>query len=163
VFIGVLLMVNSSKRIRICLAASAGGHLTQLLNTREAWSRHDVSVVTTNELMKAILQDLGHVHVVGECNRYYPMRVVKVLMKCIRIARCEKYDIVLSTGAAVGCIMCFLGKLRGAKVIWLDSITNVERMSLSGRMVRHIADLCLVQWPELAEKYDGAEYRGSVI
>jgi hypothetical protein len=84
-------------------------------------------------------------------------------MSCIRVVFREKFDIVLSTGAAAGCIMCFLGKLRGAKVIWLDSITNVEKMSLSGRMVRHVADLCLVQWPGLAEKYDGVEYRGSVI
>ncbi len=113
--------------------------------------------------MKAKLWGFGHVYVVGECNRRYPLRVVKVLMSCIRVVFREKFDIVLSTGAAAGCIMCFLGKLRGAKVIWLDSITNVEKMSLSGRMVRHVADLCLVQWPGLAEKYDGVEYRGSVI
>ena len=137
--------MRNSKHIRVCLAASAGGH------------------VTTRELMKTRLRDLGCVYVVGECNRNYPLRIIKVLIKCIRIAFSEKYDIVLSTGAAVGCIMCFLGKLRGARVIWLDSITNVESMSLSGRLVRHVADLCLVQWPELVKKYDIVEYMGSVI
>jgi len=155
--------MKNSKHIRVCLAASAGGHLTQLLNTKGAWGPHDVFVVTTRELMKTRLCDLGCVYVVGECNRNYPLRIIKVLIKCIRIAFSEKYDIVLSTGAAVGCIMCFLGKLRGARVIWLDSITNVESMSLSGRLVRHVADLCLVQWPELVKKYDRVEYMGSVI
>lgn len=155
--------MNDSKHIRVCLAASAGGHLTQLLSTKEAWEPHEVFVVTTRELMKTKLRDLGCVYVVGECNRNYPLRIIKVLIKCIRVAFGEKYDIVISTGAAVGCIMCFLGKLRGARVIWLDSITNVEKMSLSGRLVRHIADLCLVQWPELVKKYDRVEYMGSVI
>ena len=60
-------------------------------------------------------------------------------------------------------MVCFLGKLLGAKVIWIDSITNVERISLSGRMVRYISDLFLVQWPELAEQYENVEYVGEVI
>jgi hypothetical protein len=59
--------------------------------------------------------------------------------------------------------MCFLSKLLGVEIIWLDSITNVERISLSGRMVRYIADLFLVQWPELAEQYVNVEYAGEVI
>ena len=70
---------------------------------------------------------------------------------------------ILSTGAAAGCICCFLGKLLGAKVVWVDSITNVERLSLSGRMVRYIADLFLVQWPELRDKYPGTEYVGTIV
>jgi hypothetical protein len=45
----------------------------------------------------------------------------------------------------------------------MDSITNVERLSLSGRMVRHIADLFLVQWPELATKYRNVYFAGAVI
>jgi UDP-N-acetylglucosamine:LPS N-acetylglucosamine transferase len=75
----------------------------------------------------------------------------------------EKISVVISTGAAAGCIMCFLGKLFGAKIVWIDSITNVGRISLSGRLVRHIADLFLVQWPELAEKYSNVEYAGTLV
>jgi UDP-N-acetylglucosamine:LPS N-acetylglucosamine transferase len=81
----------------------------------------------------------------------------------LKVVLRERPDVVISTGAAVGCIVCFLGKLLGAKVVWIDSITNVERISLSGRMVRYIADLFLVQWPELAKRYDNVEYVGVVI
>ena len=69
----------------------------------------------------------------------------------------------ISTGAAVGCIACFLCKLVSAKIVWIDSVTNVERISLSGRMVKHIADLFLVQWSELAKQYSNVEYVGTVI
>jgi UDP-N-acetylglucosamine:LPS N-acetylglucosamine transferase len=75
----------------------------------------------------------------------------------------ERPDVVISTGAAAGCLVCFLSKLFGAKVVWVDSITNVERISLSGRMVRYISDLFLVQWPELARQYSNVEYVGAVI
>jgi UDP-N-acetylglucosamine:LPS N-acetylglucosamine transferase len=89
--------------------------------------------------------------------------VFKVLLRCIIAVFREKPDVVISTGAAAGCMVCFLAKARGAKVVWIDSITNVERLSLSGRMARHIADIFLVEWPELAGRYKNAEYLGSVI
>jgi UDP-N-acetylglucosamine:LPS N-acetylglucosamine transferase len=86
-----------------------------------------------------------------------------VVVRCAHAIFKKAPDVVISTGAAVGCISSFLGKLSGAKIVWIDSITNVERISLSGRLVRPIADLFLVQWPELAEKYDNVEYAGTLI
>jgi len=71
--------------------------------------------------------------------------------------------VILSTGAAPGCVCCFLGKLMGAKIVWVDSITNVGRLSLSGWLVRYIADLFIVQWAELAQKYRGTEYVGTIV
>lgn len=137
--------------------------MTQLLRLAECWDGHETFCVTTTEVVRDKLRRFGEVYVVGECNREYPLRFLKVLMRCIKVTLVQRPDVVISTGAAAGCIMCFLGKLRGAKIIWLDSITNVERMSLSGRMVRYVADLCLVQWPELVDKYRVVEYEGSVI
>jgi UDP-N-acetylglucosamine:LPS N-acetylglucosamine transferase len=89
--------------------------------------------------------------------------VVMVFLRCLRVILKERPAVVISTGAAPGCIAAILGKLRGAKVVWLDSITNVKHLSLSGRMVRPFADLFLVQWPELAAKYRRAVYIGDVI
>jgi len=109
------------------------------------------------------LSRFGEVYVVGECNREHPIRVISVLLRCIRIVLRQRPDVVISTGAAAGCMLCFLGKMLGAKVVWIDSITNVERLSLSGRMVRYIADLFLVQWPELAGRYIRVEFVGAVV
>ena len=137
--------------------------MSQLLKLANSWLEYETIYVTTGEVLRDEVSKLGSVYVVGECNRQQPIRVAKVLLQCIRVVFKEKPDVVISTGAAVGCIVCFLGKLLGAKVVWIDSITNVERISLSGRMVRYIADLFLVQWPELAEKYRNVEYVGVVI
>jgi UDP-N-acetylglucosamine:LPS N-acetylglucosamine transferase len=148
---------------RICLTASSGGHLSQLLKVAHSCGDRETFVVTTSEAVRADLARWGRVYVVGECNREHPLRVLGVLWRCARIVFQERPDVVISTGAAPGCLTCFLGKLIGAKVVWMDSITNVERLSLSGRMVRHIADLFLVQWPELARRYRGVQYVGAVI
>lgn len=156
-------MSNAQKKLLICLTASAGGHLSQLLEVNESWKGYDTFCITTVSVVREKLQKYGNVYVVGECNREHPLRVFWVLIRCINVILRERPDVVISTGAAVGCIMCFLGKLLGARVVWLDSIANVERISLSGRMVRYIADLCLVQWPELEQRYKNVEYVGAVI
>ncbi len=149
--------------MKICLVASAGGHLSQLLKIVPAAEGYEVFVVTTSEAVRKNLTQFGQVHVVGECNRQHGLQVVRVFLACWRILRRERPDVVLSTGAAAGCLCCFLGKLRGAKIVWVDSITNVDRLSLSGRLVRYIADLFLVQWAALAQKYRGTEYVGTIV
>ena len=155
--------MTKQRKLRIGLVASAGGHLTQLRKLATAWSDYEVFWVTTTHVVGNTLAKSGQVHVVGECNRQQPFRVVMVFMRCLRIVLGERPDVVISTGAAAGAIICILSKLLGAKILWIDSITNVYKLSLSGRLVRRIADLFLVQWPELAEKYPGVEYAGAVI
>lgn len=156
-------MVDDAKKLRVCLVSSAGGHTSQLLKLSESWKGSSLCWITTVDVIKEKLSNYGKVYVVGECNRLQPLRVFVVLMRCIRIILSERPDVVISTGAAAGCIVCFLSKLLGAKIVWIDSVTNVYRLSLSGRLVRRIADLFLVQWPELAEKYSNVEYAGAII
>jgi beta-1,4-N-acetylglucosaminyltransferase len=149
--------------VKICLAASSGGHLAQLLTMQRIWRDCPRFFVTTTDLVRNKLTSHGNVYCVGESNRQHPFRVARSFLRCVDVLLRERPDIIISTGASVGFICCMIGKLMGAQVIWIDSITNVTRLSLSGRMVRHIADLFLVQWPELAERYSHVEYVGAVI
>lgn len=149
--------------MRICIAASAGGHLRQMLNTSPAWERRDLFFVTTSEAVRGQLEQIGPVYVVPDANRQHPLKALLVLVRCVQIMIRERPAVVYSTGALVGCVLCYIGKLMGARIIWLDSLANVTRLSLSGRLIRPFADLFLVQWPELAERYRGAEYVGEVL
>jgi len=155
--------VIRQEKLRICVVASSGGHLSQLLKLADSWAGYGTFCITTTDIVRAKLEKYGKTYVVGECNRQHPFKLAVVLIRCLSAVLREKPKVVISTGAATGCITCFLGKIIGAKVIWIDSITNVNKLSFSGRLVRHIADLLLVQWPELADQYEKAEYVGTVI
>jgi UDP-N-acetylglucosamine:LPS N-acetylglucosamine transferase len=155
--------MKTKRPLKICLVASAGGHLTELRRVAKAWAGYSTFWITSTEVVRQALSGDGEVYVVGECNREHLGRLVLVFFRCLQAIIKEKPNVVISTGAAPGCVAAFLGKLRGAKVVWLDSITNVEHLSLSGRMVRPFADLFLVQWPELTAKYRHVEYVGEVI
>lgn len=113
--------------------------------------------------MERDLARYGPVYVIDESNRQRPTKALRALVSCIRIVRKERPGIVISTGAAVGCIACLVGKMYGARVVWVDSIANVKRLSLSGRLVRPFADLLLTQWPEVAQKYKSVEYAGHIL
>jgi UDP-N-acetylglucosamine:LPS N-acetylglucosamine transferase len=156
---------NGSKngKLRVCLAASAGGHLTQLLRLCSSWQRYEAIYVTTSRSFAGKLTKAGRVYTVADFNRQRLGNSAKAFFKCIKIIRTERPDVIISTGAAPGLLMCVLGKMTGAKVVWVDSITNTERLSLSGRLVRPFADLLLTQWQELEEKYPRAEFAGQII
>ena len=151
------------KRAKICIAASAGGHLSQLLLLWPVWEEAEVVCVSTGQVVRDKLETMGKTYIVGECNREHPLKTIGVMCKCLRIVLREKPDMVLSTGAAPGFLVCFWGKVFGAKIIWVDSIANTERLSMSGRMIRPFADLILSQWRDVAAKYTNVEYVGEVI
>lgn len=152
-----------SRTGRICLAASAGGHASELLRLQECWRGRDCFFVTTSRVIERHWRRFGRVYVVEESNREHPLKVVMALARCVKIALVERPAMVLSTGAAVGCLMAVLGKLLGARVVWIDSIANTERLSLSGRLVRPLADLVLTQWPQVAQQYKTVEYVGQIL
>ena len=57
----------------------------------------------------------------------------------------------------------WVARLRGAHVVYIESLARIEKPSLSCRLLRPAADRIYVQWPELAESYDGARYAGTVV
>jgi hypothetical protein len=75
----------------------------------------------------------------------------------------ERPDVIISTGAAPGYFALWIGRrLLGARTIWIDSIANVDRLSLAGAKAGRVADLWLTQWPHLA-KPGGPAFAGAVL
>jgi UDP-N-acetylglucosamine:LPS N-acetylglucosamine transferase len=58
--------------------------------------------------------------------------------------------VIVTTGSAPALIAILLGRLIGARTLWIDSIANSERMSSSGLRARKLAHMCVTQWPELS-------------
>jgi UDP-N-acetylglucosamine:LPS N-acetylglucosamine transferase len=83
-------------------------------------------------------------------------------MQVARLIALVRPRVVVSTGAAPGLIAIVFAKLVGARAVWVDIFGLVDRMTLSGRLVKPFADVHLVQWPHLA-KPDGPHYRGSLL
>ena len=75
----------------------------------------------------------------------------------------EMVDVIVTTGSMPLAIFSIWSKLLGARIVWVDSVAQIDRLSLSGRVMRHVADLCLAQWPDVAAQYPNVEYAGEVL
>ena len=58
--------------------------------------------------------------------------------------------------------MCYLGKIFGSKIIYIETFANINKKTATGRLIYPIADLFLVQWEEMLELYPKAKYRGGL-
>ncbi len=152
---------SKAGRRKVLAISSGGGHWIQLLRIGPAFQNCDVTFVTTHESYRSQVNRHRFL-TVTDSNLSTKFRLLKTAAEVAWIILTERPDIVASTGAAPGYFALRLGHLLGAKTIWLDSIANVDRLSVSGRRIGRCADLWLTQWPDLA-KAGGPYYVGSVL
>lgn len=154
------------QKLKICVGASAGGHMNQLLRLLDHasdWPCAPSIYITTQAMMASKLQKRGKTYVIGEFNRYHPLAALGALWKAFGIMIAEKPDVVISTGALPLALVCLVAKLFGKKVVWIDSIANTEKFSMSGSLMYRVADLFLTQWEDLAKAYKKAEFAGAIL
>ncbi len=154
---------KSDRKKRVLAIASGGGHWVQLLRLRPAFKECDVTYVTVNPAYKSDVDGAPFI-VINDATRWNKFGLLKMAAKIAWIILRKRPDVVITTGAAPGYFAIRIGKLLGARAMWLDSVANVEQLSLSGERVGAHADLWLTQWPHLAKAgADGPSYHGSVL
>lgn len=146
---------------KVVAISSGGGHWVQLLRLRPAFEGCDVVFATVNEGYRADVGD-AKFRVIRDANRWSKTGLIRCFLSVFRLLWSEKPDVIISTGAAPGYFALRLGRLLGARTIWLDSVANAEELSLSGRKAGKVADLWLTQWPHLAGE-SGPRFSGSVF
>jgi hypothetical protein len=123
----------------VLLVASSGGHLLQLLTLRDAWSGFPtVWVSNDKEDARSLLA--------GEAAHFLP----------------ERPSAVLTTGADIAVPFAWVGRLLGARVVYVESFTRIKTVSLSCRLIKPVAHRTYVQWPELLSELPGARFVGAV-
>jgi UDP-N-acetylglucosamine:LPS N-acetylglucosamine transferase len=151
----------SPARCDVLAISSSGGHWVELSRLFDAFDGLDVHFACTDSGRIADVPS-GRFHAVTDANKQTPWRLVVCSFQIIRLIASIRPRVVVTTGAAPGLIAIVIGKLIGAKAVWIDIFGLVDRMTLSGRMVKPFADVHLVQWPHLARP-DGPHYRGSLL
>ena len=148
-------------KAKILAVSSGGGHWAQLKLLLPAFEGHHLSVATVDPASAAEVE-CDRFHTVNDANRHRWIAVVLTALRMAWIVVRNRPDTVFSTGAAPGFFAILFGRLLGARTIWVDSVANAGRLSLSGEMAGRFADLWLTQWPHLARP-TGPHYRGSVL
>ncbi len=147
--------------MKICLASSAGGHLTELMQLEEAFEGYDRFVIT---FRRPDTENLNEKIYFVEDPKRNPLRLIKNIVQTLRILVRERPDVIITTGAGVVVPACYFGKLMGARVIYIESYARINAKSFSGSLIYPIADLFFVQWRSMLRRYgEKASYGGCVV
>lgn len=85
------------------------------------------------------------------------LRSFVLTFKCFRD---EHPDLVVSTGALATVPALLLGRLFGARIVYIESQARTSSLSLTGMLARHVSDCFFVQWELLSGTVPGSIYKG---
>lgn len=149
--------------MKIALVGSSGGHLTHLHILKDWWEEHDRFWVTFNkEDSRSLLKGERTYWCFHPTNRNLK-NLIKNTWLAWKVLRKEKPDLIVSSGAAVAVPFFYLGKLMGAKLVYIEVYDRVTMPTVTGKLVYPITDKFIVQWEEQKKFYPKGIYLGGLF
>lgn len=150
------------KAKKILLISSCGGHWVQMNRLLPAFEDHSVYFASTEREYSQVVPAGRFYYVPDGSRNSNPLLIIWLALSVLTILIKIRPQVVVTTGAAPGFIALFFAKCFRRKTVWVDSIANVNELSMSGRKVARFADLYVTQWEHLARD-NGPHYFGSVV
>jgi UDP-N-acetylglucosamine:LPS N-acetylglucosamine transferase len=154
-------------KIKICIVASAGGHLAELQSLLPVISKYDFFYVTF--FMKNVTTNLPSrtYYVINPDIRNpklgLPAFILNIFQSFFILLK-EKPNVIITSGATVAFTFCYLAKfLLRAKIIFIETMSRINSPSLIGRLLYPIADVFIVQWKSMLKFYPKAIYGGCLL
>lgn len=154
---------------KVLFISSTGGHLNELLQLKPMFERYDYHIITEKDKTNESLEDEynGKISYLPYGTRskifqyvfVYAFLILKTFYLYFKIR--PKY--IITTGTHTAGPMCYLGKLFGSKIIYIETFANINKKTATGRLIYPIADLFIVQWEEMLKIYPRAVYGGSIF
>lgn len=153
---------------RVLFISSTGGHFSELLQLKPLFNKYDSYIITekdkTNENLKEEYGDKLFFLPYGTRSKLftYIFKYFYLCLKTIYLFFRIRPKYIVTTGTHTAVPMCYLGKLFGCKIIFIETFANSKSKTLSGKMIYPIANLFIVQWKEMLDLYPKAVYGGSI-
>lgn len=151
-------------KAKVCIPTSSGGHLThmRMLMPVIGKAADRFWVTFDKEDANTALEGERVYHCYFPTNRNVKNTVRNTLL-AIRVLRRERPDLIVSSGAAIAVPFFLVGKLLGAKTVYIEVFDRVDAPTLTGKLVRRFTDLFVVQWSEMTRVYPGSVDFGSIF
>lgn len=156
----------SSKK-KVVFISSTGGHLAELLQLEPLYNRFDSYIITEKMPINNWLREKYKTYflIYGARNyilRYIVKFTINIFISLILYFKIRP-DFIISTGAHTSVPLCYIGKLFGTKIIFLETFAKINHPSITGKLVYRIADRFYIQWKPLKSYYPKAIYKGGVF
>ena len=154
---------------KVLFISSTGGHLNELLQLSPLFEKYDYHIITEKDKTNAYLEDRfeGKVSYLPYGTRSHLFKYIFIyfylIIKNIFLYFKIRPKVIVTTGTHTAGPMCYLGKIFGSKVIYIETYANINKKTATGRLIYPIADLFIVQWEEMLDIYPKAVYGGQIF
>jgi UDP-N-acetylglucosamine:LPS N-acetylglucosamine transferase len=143
--------------MKILLVASADANLRGLQLLEPFWSRHRRLWITGRAVTTPPgLAGERMVRAHGPTTRNL-LTLLRNALLALRVLRHERPELIIATGAGVAVPFLILGRLLGARTVYVESITRIESLSLTARLSLPFLSVLYVHWPQLQRLVPRAE------
>ncbi|MBE6139440.1 MAG: polysaccharide biosynthesis protein [Firmicutes bacterium] len=151
---------------KVMFISSVGGHLTQLLELSSIFKNYDYVLVTEKTSVTKNMIEKYNMGYLLYGSRQYLFKYIFIFLsnvfKSIYLFIKYRPDVIVTTGAHTSVPMCYIGKLFGKKIIFIESFAKRTSPTLSGRLVYPISTIFIVQWESMLKFYPKAKYFGGI-
>lgn len=162
---GDYMAVSEARPLKVCLAASGGGHVRQLLDLEPVWGAHDSFFLTEDTaLSRSIAQKHRALYVphfaLGQARLGKPLQMmaagVRSFFASARIILRERPQVLITTGAGAVFFGVLWARLVGAKIVVIESFARFDKPSVFGRLAAPFAHRKVAQSQALAAYWPDA-------
>lgn len=149
------------KELKICIAASSGGHLKQALRLEDIWLGQNYFFITERKCNGLDLAKYERTYFITPARRKVH-RLIFSFLQTLRIFLIERPSVIISTGAEIGFPPMVLGLIFFKKTIYVETFARVDDLSLTGKLLYPFVKNFYVQWEPITKKYPKAKYLGAL-
>jgi len=152
---------SENKRSPVCVVCSSGGHLSEALSAIEMVNVPRYFVIFYEPHVVSRLHG-EEVYYVIDPHRS-PIGYIRNIWQSIKLFVRKRPKVIISTGAGIALATCFLGKLFGSRIIFIETGARVTSPSRTGLIMYRVADTFIVQWKPMLKVYPKAIYGGPLL
>ena len=157
-------MKKKESKLKICFAASSGGHYEQLMMLKPLMDKYDSFIMTEKTDYKSKLEGKKTYYVmqVNRKEKLCYLKLIAISLKSFIVFLRERPDVVISTGVLAMIPICLIAKVFRKKLIYIESFAKISSPTLSGKLLYKYADQFYVQWKTMKKIYPNAIYLGGI-
>lgn len=154
---------------KVLFIASTGGHLNELMQLRPLFNKYNYYIITekdksTIDFKKIYNKKILYLKYGTRKNHFkYPLIFLFNCFKSFYLYIKIRPKYIVTTGTHTAVPICYLGKLFGSKIIFIETFANRYTKTLSGKLIYPISNLFIVQWEEMLKLYPKAVFGGSIF
>lgn len=151
---------------KVLFVSTSGGHLAQILQLSELFTLYEYLLVTEDDKSNYDLKDKYNVKFLsstgeGRDYKFWKGFVINIIY-ALRIIYSFRPDVIITAGSHTAIPFCYIGKLFGAKIVYILSYARRSTRAKSADIVYPISDLFMVQWESARLLYKNSKYVGGL-